>query len=136
MPITLNQNEASNVLEVVVSGKLTHEDYETFVPRVEQMVKEHGKIRVLFDMVDFHGWEATALWDDTKFTFKHFSDISRIAMVGDKKWEKAMSAFCGPFTSAEVRYFDWSELNEARAWLEVPRKETLRHAVMSMGRSA
>ena len=136
MPITLNQNEGSNVLEVVVSGKLTHEDYEHFVPRVERMVKEHGKIRVLLDMVDFHGWEAAALWDDTKFTFKHFCDISRIAMVGDKKWEKAMSAFCRPLTSAEVRYFDWSELNEASAWLEVPRKETLRHAVMSLGRSA
>jgi len=136
MPITLNQNEGSNVLEVGVSGKLTHEDYEHFVPMVEQMVKEHGKIRVLLDMVDFHGWEAAAVWDDTKFTFKHFSDISRIAMVGDKKWEKAMSAICGPFTSAEVRYFDWHELNEARDWLEVPCRGTLRHAVMTVGRSA
>ena len=94
------------------------------------MVVQHGNIRVLFDMIDFHGWEAGALGDDTKFTFQHFSDISQIAMVGDKTWEKAMSAFCQPFTMAEVRYFDWTELDEARLWLGVPQKETLRRSAM------
>jgi hypothetical protein len=133
MPITLNEHEGTNLLEVVINGKLTHEDYEQFVPKVERMVAQHGHIRVLMDMVDFHGWDAEALWDDTKFTFKHFCDITHIAMVGDKTWEKVMSAICVPFTAAEIRYFDWSQLGEARAWLEVPRKEPLRKAAMAGG---
>jgi hypothetical protein len=131
MPITLHAHADTNLLEAVVNGKLTHEDYERFGPKVEQMVKLHGKIRVLFDMIDFHGWEAPALWDDTKFTFKHFSHISHIAMVGDKKWEKAMSSFCKVFTKAEIRYFDWSEVDDARAWLEMPVKQKLRKAAMA-----
>ena len=28
-----------------------------------------------------------------------------------------MSAFCRPFTTAKIRYFDHAQLNEARAWL-------------------
>ena len=36
MPISLNQNEGTNLLEVVVNGKLTHEDYEHFLPKVER----------------------------------------------------------------------------------------------------
>jgi hypothetical protein len=69
-------------------------------------------------MIDFHGWNTGALWEDIKFGLKHFMDIERIAMVGDKKWEKGMSAFCKPFTTAKIRYFDPSQVEEARTWLE------------------
>lgn len=118
MGIKLREKANSKVLEVQINGKLTHEDYQHFVPKFEQMVKEHGKIRVLFEMVDFHGWQAAALWDDIKFDLKHFSHIERLAMVGDKKWEKGMSVFCRPFTTARIRYFDTADANEARTWLE------------------
>jgi len=118
MAITLNEMNGGRVLEVRVSGKLIHDDYLLFVPKFEQMLKQHGKIRVLFEMVDFHGWDGAATWDDFKFGMNHFSDIERIAMVGDKKWEKGMSVFCRPFTTAQVRYFDHSAIAEAHKWLE------------------
>ena len=54
------------------------------MPEFEKQIGQHGKIRVLFQMDDFHGWNATALWEDIKLDYKHFSDIERIAMVGDK----------------------------------------------------
>jgi hypothetical protein len=118
MAIRLNETNGGKVLEVQVSGKLAHEDYQHFVPEFERLLKQNGKIRVLFEMFDFHGWEMAAVWDDIKFDVKHFSDIERLAMVGDKKWEKGMSAFCKPFTTAKIRYFDASAITEARAWLE------------------
>ena len=118
MATQLNEKNDGKLLEVRVSGKLTHDDYRHFVPAFERLVKQHGKVRVLFEMVDFHGWGATALWDDIKFDLEHFSDIERLAMVGDKTWEKGMSAFCRPFTTARIRYFDRSAIEEARLWLE------------------
>ena len=118
MAIQLTEKNGGKVLEVQVSGKLVHEDYKQFVPEFERLVKENGKIRVLFEMADFHGWEGAALWDDIKFDLKHFSDIERLALVGDKRWEKGMSVFCKPFTTAKIRYFDRAAFSEARAWLE------------------
>jgi len=118
MAIKLKENDGGKVLEVHVSGKLAHEDYLHFVPKFEQLIKQHGKLRVLFDMTDFHGWEAGALWDDIKLDIKHFSDIERLAMIGDKEWEKQMSLFCRPFTTAKIRYFDNAKAAEARAWIE------------------
>ena len=112
------EQSAKKVLAVRVSGRVAKEDYKHFVPQFERLVKEHGKIRVLFEMIDFHGWNTGALWEDIKFDFKHFMDIERIAMVGDKKWEKGMSTFCKPFTTAKIRYFDQSQIGEARSWLE------------------
>jgi SpoIIAA-like len=117
MAASVREANGGNVLEVTVSGKLTQEDYQHFVPAFERLVKEHGKIRVLFEMADFHGWQAGALWADIKFDLKHFSHIERLAMVGDKKWEQGMAAFCRPFTTAEVQYFDGAALQQARAWL-------------------
>ena len=51
------------------------------------------------------------------FDFKHFADIERLAMVGEKKWEEWMAKFCRPFTNAEIRYFDQSQAEEARSWI-------------------
>jgi demethylmenaquinone methyltransferase/2-methoxy-6-polyprenyl-1,4-benzoquinol methylase len=117
MAIRLTENNGGKILEACVSGKLTHADYQRFGPEFARLVKQHGKISVLFEMVGFQGWKAAALWDDIKFDLKHFAGIERLAMVGEKKWQKGMSQFCRPFTTARIRYFDRSAASEARAWL-------------------
>jgi hypothetical protein len=100
MPIQLDEQNGGKTLVVHVSGKLAKADYEHFVPEFERLVRQHGKLRVLFDMTGFHGWEAGALWDDIKFDVKHFADIERLAMIGEKKWQHGMATFCKPFTKA------------------------------------
>ena len=115
--IQVEQLAERNIAEVNIHGKLTPEDYEHFVPEINQMIKRFKKIRILLELVDFHGWTAGALWEDTKFAVNHYSDIERLAIVGDKKWEEGMSYFCKPFTRAEVKYFDHSQMNEAKRWI-------------------
>ncbi|MGD8818282.1 MAG: STAS/SEC14 domain-containing protein [Acidobacteriota bacterium] len=111
-------NELSDgVIEVNLSGKLHKEDYDTFVPGVEAIIERAGKVRFLMIMHDFHGWDLRSVWEDTKFDMKHHADISRIAMVGDKKWEEWMAKICRPFTGARIRYFDESEVDAAREWI-------------------
>jgi hypothetical protein len=117
MAIQLNEEDGGKILVVQVSGKLTAADYAHFAPEFERLVRQHGKLRVLFDMTGFHGWEASALWEDIKFDAKHFADIERLAMVGEAKWQKGMAAFCKPFTKATIQYFDHANAGEARKWL-------------------
>jgi hypothetical protein len=117
MTLEFNKEEDGRVVMVRVRDKLVKEDYERFVPEVERLIEAHGKIRVLFKMEDFHGWMANALWEDIKFDVKHFNDIERVAMVGEKKWQQWMSGFCKPFTTAKIRYFESNEAEEARAWI-------------------
>ena len=117
MPIQLKEENGGKVFNVRVSGTLEKADYEHFVPEFERLVRQHGKLRVLFDMVDFHGWEASAVWEDVKFGMKHLADIERIAMVGEKRWQRGMAIFSKPFIKAEVRYFDHTAAADARQWL-------------------
>jgi hypothetical protein len=105
------------VMEVHLTGTLTKEDYERFVPDSEELIRQHDKIRLLVIMDDFHGWETGALWEDLKWDAHHFNHVERVAVVGDKKWQKWMTSFCKPFTTAEVRFFEPAQIPEARAWV-------------------
>lgn len=112
------EKAGGKIVEVHVSGKLDEAAYEQFTPQIESLIKRHGKIRMLLYLHDFQGWTASALWEDLKFDWKHFSDIERLAMVGESKWQAGMATFCKPFTTAEIKYFNHDHLAEARQWIE------------------
>lgn len=107
----------TNAVGFKMSGKLHDEDYKKFVPLVDDAIAKAGKIRVLAQFHDFQGWDMHALWDDIKFSTTHCTKIDRIALVGDKAWEKWMSKVCKPFTMATIRYFDESQLDDAKSWI-------------------
>ena len=103
---------------VRLSGKLHDEDYKKLVPLVDEAIAKQGKVRILAQFHDFHGWDAKALWDDTKFSTAHCTKIERIALVGEKTWEKWMATVCKPFTMAKIQYFDVADMAAAQKWLE------------------
>jgi hypothetical protein len=114
-----------------LSGTMHNADYRQFEPKIESILTAAGKVRLLVQFEDFHGWDLHAAWDDFKFGLRHYSDFERIAMVGDRRWEKWMARMCKPFTRAKVRYFDRAEIEAAWNWLreeevEPPPEETER----------
>src|SRR5438046_1432499 len=117
MTIDVQEIAGAGFVEIDLTGKLGSEDYQAYLPKIERLIREHGKLRLLVHMHDFHGWTAGGLWQDIKFDAKHFKDLERVAFVGDQKWEEQMSKFCKAFTTAEVRFFDVSQLAEARRWV-------------------
>ncbi len=116
--ITLLPESAGHLLGFELTGKLHDEDYRQFVPQLEAAIRAHGKVRLLAHFHDFHGWDPQALWDDIQFDMAHHADFEKIALVGDKAWEKWMAAVCKPFTKATVQYFDADALDAAWAWLK------------------
>src|SRR4051812_12432149 len=110
--------DSSKVLGFRMSGKLHDQDYKGFVPLVDKAIAEQGKVRILAEFHDFHGWDAKALWDDIKFSTTHCTKIERIALVGEKKWEEWMAKVCKPFTMAQIKYFNANEIDSAWQWLE------------------
>lgn len=115
--IQLETSPGGNIVILTFKGKLEKEDYEMFVPQLEGLMQGDAKIRLLVELRDFKGWTAGALWEDTKFAARHYSDIERLAVVGDAQWEKGMTAFIKPFTAADVKYFDRQDANSAYEWI-------------------
>ncbi len=111
------QTDSPKTIGFKLSGKLHHDDYKSFVPIVESFLAAEGKVRLFVHLKDFHGEDLHALWDDLKFGLKHYSDFDRIAMVGERKWQKWLVQVSKPFTKAKIRYFDTSQVEDAWAWL-------------------
>lgn len=98
-------------------GKLTHEDYTTITPMIDSALLEvkQPKVKVLLDGTQLEGWEPRAAWDDFKLGLRHGSEFEKIAIYGNKDWQKAAAKIGAWFISGEIRYFEKEQ--EALAWL-------------------
>ena len=107
----------ADALELTVHGTVRKADYELFRPHVEARIDKHDKPSLLVHVADLTGFTPAALWEDLKFDAAHYNDIERVAIVGEDTSRKWMATLAKPFTQAEVRYFQQTELDEARTWV-------------------
>jgi hypothetical protein len=108
------------ILAIKASEKLTDEDYkETFIPRMDQLITEFGRIRVLFTMGDnFKGWEAAALWDDAHFGATHREQFEKMAIVGGPKWVEWGVKLAGHLMPGAVKTFPLDQAQAAHEWIK------------------
>jgi len=117
--VELEQPANSNVIIVNATGKITDDDYEdTLVPAIEAKLKEYDKIRLLYLLGEaYGGFEADAMWEDTKIGMKHLTDYEKIGLVTDEKWiRRSVKAF-GFLMPGEVKLFSNDQLEEAKMWI-------------------
>ena len=106
-----------NIFAFKATGKLTDADYQQFLPELTTLIHKYGPISLLVELEDFHGWEPKAAWDDFKFGKQHGKDFIRIAIVGEKRWQKWMTAISNAFSETQIHAFSREELQEAWDWL-------------------
>lgn len=104
-------------LSLKAIGKLTHKDYETITPMIDSALAavEQPRVKALIDGTELEGWEARAAWDDFRLGLKHGNEFVKIAIYGNKKWQKIASRVGSWFISGEVKYFE--DGDEALDWL-------------------
>lgn len=108
-----------NIYAVRVSGKLHHEDYQKFLPELEALLVPNEKIALLIELDDFHGSDLSAIKDDISFGLKHNDSFEKVAIVGEKKWQRWMTLFSSPFLKGDIKYFNRAELQDAWDWLRI-----------------
>lgn len=96
------------LLKLGVSGKLSHDDYEVFVPMLEAALESvaEPRIRCFLDATELEGWEPRAAWDDLKLGVKHGNKFDKIAIFGHKKWQELSAKVGSWFIAGEVKYFE------------------------------
>ncbi|MBM3299069.1 MAG: STAS/SEC14 domain-containing protein [Deltaproteobacteria bacterium] len=112
-------NLPDNVLGFRAKGTVTTSDYESvIIPAVEALFSRQGKVRFLYHLgEDFSGFEAAAVWDDTKLGLKHLAGWERLALVSDVEWIRAAVKIFGLAIPGHVRVFHNRELAEAIRWV-------------------
>jgi SpoIIAA-like len=100
-----------------VEGKVTPDDYRQLEPEVKALADKYDTISVLLNLEEFTGEEVKAWLPDLKFGHHFHDKIAKMAIVGDKRWEKWMTALVDPFYAKEGKFFHPDEIDKAWAWL-------------------
>ena len=115
--IAIKRNKKKLFIEISMLGKLTHEDYQIFVPMIDKALKKAKGLEtdLLVDMKKLKGWEFLAAWDDFKFGVKHRNAFDKVAIIGSKKWEEQSVAMMSHLMTGKVKFF--KEREKALSWL-------------------
>jgi hypothetical protein len=117
MPASI-QHESGNLFRVRISGVLRQAELKDVQTVATQEIGRLGRIKLLFVLEQFEGWERDADWGDLAFYAAHDKDIEKIAIVGEEKWRDHGLAFAGAgIRKAAVHFFPPAESAQARAWL-------------------
>ena len=108
-----------NVLGFNATGTVKASDYKSvLIPAVEEMFARLSKVRLLYFLgPDFSGFEAAAMWDDTKLGLKHLTGWEKVALVTDIEWIRLALRVFGLVIPGHVRVFHNGELAEAKRWI-------------------
>ena len=108
---------SGNVIGYKAIGTITASDYLKMEPEVRDLVEKVGEIRMLIDLSEFK-WEKIEAWlSDLEFASKFHDRIQRMAIVGDKTWEKWMTYLAKPFYAHDAKFFYTADIDRAWAWL-------------------
>ena len=106
------------LIALEVEGKLTEEDYNKITPLIDKAVTDFGKIKLYIQLNYVDGIAPKAFWEDVKTYLKHFNHMKKVAVVGKSRWDKLWSELAAPFISGEVKYFEFTAIDEAREWIK------------------
>ena len=116
--LQLMQPTTANLVLVSASETVTAEDYENvLIPAIEETLKTHDKVRVLFQLDPNTGFTAGAAWDDTKFGLSHFFAFEKFALVSDTEWMINTIKVMGFMIPCPVKLFAQNELGAAKEWI-------------------
>ncbi len=115
--VELSERPRGCALIVRVIGSLTTVDFETFVPEIERVIQQGGRLRMLIELHGFDGWDVNANWRDVDFDVSQLKHVERLAIVGDPDERRHMTAFLEPFTETEIHCLGHHELNDAKSWI-------------------
>ncbi len=116
--ITIQENYNDDVLQLTVQGKLSEEDLSDLVPDLKKHIEntDHPHLLMLLDR--FGGYEsASAFMKDLKLDSQYIGKFDRIAVIGDKEWEKWAVQVLNPITSEDLKFFSLNEKDQAENWI-------------------
>ena len=103
-----------------ISGKLTAQDYELLLPKLDAAIAAHGKISLLVLVGDLEGWDGLeAAKADFRLGTQQYRQVQRAAFVGQGKRQRRLVKIMDPLTRhTDERFFEHDQLEDAWKWVK------------------
>ncbi|WP_266203045.1 SpoIIAA family protein [Pontibacter kalidii] len=106
-----------DMLAVRVSGELTNEDFDLYRDLIRDRMKQYGAARLYYEMVNLNWVKPGAALENALFDLVHGRAYDRVAMVGEKVWQKWAANLISPVKKKGVRYYELHEREKAMQWV-------------------
>lgn len=123
--LNINLNLEEGIVLLEPEGALSEEDFTAAARIVDPYIEKAGKLNgVLIHVKSFPGWDSfAALIKHLRFVKDHHQKIACVAFVTDSPIGELAEHVASHFVNAEIRHFDFDELNEANNWIKTSAQE-------------
>ncbi len=109
-----------DVVTARLFGKLDPAAYDGVNEEIDKVMSHAEHVRLVLDLREFDGWSGlSALGDHLSLVREHYRVPERIAIVGDKAWQKMAGKIMARFVNAQTKFFDSGDYDGAVAWVSV-----------------
>lgn len=110
--------EDSGVLVIEPRDPLRASDFDALSRTVDPWIAEHGELHgVVVHALAFPGWESIGSFvRHLRFLRNHYRKIRKLAFATDAKLYTIIPRMADRILAAEIRVYDYDELDEAIAW--------------------
>lgn len=115
--IQVKEPQAKNIVNVTIQDKVTKEEIDAIALRIRQTLTQYDKVRMYLEIPDFEGYSLKGFFEDLKQTGKHLNDFEKVAVVTDEGWIGKLGNISDLVISADVKYFNFREIETARKWI-------------------
>ena len=117
MTISYTECDTSKVAEIVVSGRITWDDYEEVIGKMQAFIDRNETVKLVEIVESFSGFDPAVIVPGIKFDWKNIEHMSHVAVVTDIGWIGPLSKAAGALISTKLRTFDVQHLEDARRWI-------------------
>ena len=111
--------EEGNIIGLRLNGRIEDEEFDEVTGKIEEMLKEHDKLRVYAEVEKIGGMSVNTLMKDIHFKLRHWRDFETEAVVSDKSWLESWVGIADKlFPHIEVKHFSFEEKDKAKEWLK------------------
>jgi hypothetical protein len=107
-----------NYMLIRANGWLSSDDYGRFENQfAEQLERWKSPFPLLLDMRGFRGWTPSGFLRDLLWDLRNRKTFSMIAVIGDARWHKWITAAGAMLFHGQSKYFQGTDAHFAEQWL-------------------
>ncbi len=110
-------DEEAGLIDIIVDGEITRQDYEALIPVLEGLLARHDKLRAVETVRKIGPIDWSLWWQDLKWVIAHRDALARCAVITDHGWVGPVTRAASALLSGEIRVFPEAKGGEARAWV-------------------
>ena len=106
-----------DVITVRLLGKLEPSAYDGVDDDISNLMSHSSNVRLVLDLREFDGWSGlAALGNHLSLVREHRRTPEKVAVVGDKSWQRLAKQVMSKFVNADTKYFDSAHYEDGVAW--------------------